>query len=92
VLADLENLTLTVYVPQPDLGRVTLNQEVEVKVDAYPDVFYGRVSQIASRAEFTPSNVETREERVNMVFAVKIALDNTDGRLKPGMPADVTFR
>ncbi len=92
VLADLRNLTLTVYVPQPDLGRVSLNQEVEVTVDAYPDVFYGRVSQIASRAEFTPGNVETREERVNMVFAVTIALDNVDGRLKPGMPADATFR
>lgn len=92
VLADLEKLTLTVYVPQPDLGRVRLNQEIEVTVDAYPDVFYGRVSQIASRAEFAPGNVETREERVNMVFAVKIVLDNVDGLLKPGMPADATFR
>ena len=92
VLADLSRLTLTVYVPVPDLGRVYLGQAVDVTVDAYPDTFAGQVTHIASRAEFTPKNVDTREERVNMVFPVKISLDNPDGRLKPGMPADATLR
>ena len=60
-----------------------------VKVDAYPArVFAGRVSEIASEAEFTPKNVQTRKERVNLVFRIKVRLDNPEGVLKPGMPAD----
>jgi HlyD family secretion protein len=92
ILGDLQKLTLKVYVPQADLGRVSLGQTVEVSVDAYRDTFTGRVTHIASRAEFTPTHVETREERVKMVFAVEITLDNPDLLLKPGMPADVVFR
>ena len=92
LLADLDELTLTVFVPEADLGRVRLRQSVSVTVDSYDDAFAGRVTYIASRAEFTPKHVETREERIHMVFAVKIVLDNTDGRLLPGMPADVTFQ
>jgi hypothetical protein len=91
-LADLDQVTLTVYVPEADLGRVALGQEVDVTVDAYEEVFVGRVSHIASQAEFTPKNVQTQEERVHMVFAVKVRLDNTDHRLKPGMPADAAFQ
>jgi multidrug resistance efflux pump len=91
-LANLDEVTLTVYVPEADLGQVSLGQTVEVTVDAYPDAFPGAVSHIASRAEFTPKNVQTQEERVHMVFAVKIKLDNADHRLKPGMPADSAFR
>ena len=90
-LADLTLLTLTVYIPEPDLGGVALQQEVEVTVDAYGRAFSGRVKHIASRAEFTPKNVEMREERVNMVFAVEVALDNAEGLLLPGMPADAVF-
>ncbi|MGA9350853.1 MAG: efflux RND transporter periplasmic adaptor subunit [Anaerolineae bacterium] len=91
-LANLDEVTLTVYVPEADLGRVWLGQTVEVRVDAYEDAFIGQVSHIASRAEFTPKNVQTQEERVHMVFAVQIRLDNPDHRLKPGMPADATFQ
>ena len=91
-LANLDEVTLTVYVPETDLGQVWLGQTVEVAVDAYGDIFTGQVSHIASRAEFTPKNVQTQEERVHMVFAVKIQLDNADHRLKPGMPADATFQ
>jgi len=91
-LANLDEVTLTVYVPQAELGRVSLGQAVEVTVDAYADAFTGQVSHIASRAEFTPRNVQTQEERVHMVFAVKIQLDNADHRLKPGMPADAAFQ
>jgi hypothetical protein len=63
-----------------------------VKVDSYPGRIYeGTVVHIADRAEFTPRNVSTKEERVNLVFAVRIDLDNDDGSLKPGMPADATL-
>jgi multidrug efflux pump subunit AcrA (membrane-fusion protein) len=91
-IANLDEVTLTVYVPEAELGRVGLEQSVDVTVDAYPVTFAGVVSHIASRAEFTPKNVQTQEERVHMVFAVKVRLDNADHRLKPGMPADAAFQ
>ena len=91
-IADLREVTLTVYVPTPDLGRVRLGQAVQVSVDSFPDrVFEGRVTRIADQAEFTPKTVQTKEERVSTVFAVEISLANPDRALKPGMPADVAF-
>ncbi len=88
-LADLDSVTLTVYVPEDQLGRVQIGQPVSVTVDAYPSrTFRGIVMSVASQAEFTPKNVQTREERVNMVFGVKVSLANPDHALKPGMPAD----
>jgi HlyD family secretion protein len=90
-IADLDTVTLTVYVPEASLGQVSLGQQVQVTVDAYQDVFAGVVSHIASQAEFTPSNVQTQQERVHMVFAVKIKIPNPDHRLDPGMPADAAF-
>ncbi len=90
-LADLDEVTLTVYVPEAELGQVSLGQEVEVTVDAYDQVFTGQVSYISSQAEFTPKNVQTQEERVHMVFAVKVQLENLEHELKPGMPADAVF-
>jgi multidrug resistance efflux pump len=91
-LANLDRVTLTLYVPEDQLGHVQLGHPVSVTVDAYPDeVFPGTVALIASEAEFTPKNVQTREERVNMVFAVKVELPNTDHKLKPGMPADAVL-
>ncbi|MCX6029433.1 MAG: efflux RND transporter periplasmic adaptor subunit [Chloroflexi bacterium] len=91
-LADLRQVTLTVYVPEPQLGRVRLGQAVQVAVDAFSDRFFpGAVTQVASQAEFTPRNIQTRQERANTVFAVKITLANPDGVLKPGMPADAYF-
>lgn len=91
-LADLDEVTLTVYVPEAELGKVALGQTADVTVDSYSQGFPGEVSYIASQAEFTPKNVQTQEERVHMVFAVKIHLDNPDQLLKPGMPADAIFR
>jgi HlyD family secretion protein len=92
-LANLDQVTLTVYVPDMQMGRVHLGQEADVSVDAYPgETFKGTVTYIAAQAEFTPKNVQTKEERANLVFAVKITLANADHRLKPGMPADATLR
>jgi HlyD family secretion protein len=88
-LADLERLSLTLYVPEDRVGRVRLGGEVVVTVDAFPGrTFRGRAIYISSEAEFTPRNVQTREDRVNMVFAVKVELPNPGHLLKPGMPAD----
>jgi multidrug resistance efflux pump len=88
-LADLSRVTLTVYVPEPDVDTVSIGQKVNVFVDAFPDQpFPGRIIFINDEAEFTPKNVQTREERINTVFAVKIELENEAQQLKPGMPAD----
>jgi len=91
-IADLNELTLTVYVPQNRLGQVYIDQPVAITINSFPDrTFEGHVSRIADRAEFTPRNVATQEERVNLVFAVEITVINQDGALKPGMPTDVVI-
>ncbi len=88
-LSDLETVDLTVYIPETQIGNVQIGQKANVHVDAYEgEIFDGRVSFIAHEAEFTPRNVQTKEERVNLVFGVKITLNNAGHRLKPGMPAD----
>lgn len=91
-IADLTQVTLVIYVPEPRLGDVQLGQPAKVQVDAYPGrTFTGVVSYISPRAEFTPKNIQTVEDRVQTVFAVKITLDNPEGALKAGMPADATL-
>ncbi len=91
-VADLSDLLLTVYVPERRLGDIWLDQEVEVRVDSFPErSFPGRVVYISDRAEFTPRNVATEEQRESLVFGVDIRLDSHDGMLKPGMPADAWF-
>lgn len=93
-LVDLDRLYVKVYVPEPSIGKVALGQEARIYVDAYPGrPFAARVSRVSQEAEFTPKNVETREERVKLVFAVEVALaENPEGVLKPGMPADAVIR
>jgi membrane fusion protein YbhG len=88
-VTQLDPVTLTVYVPETQLAHIQLGQEVAVQVDSFPGRdFMGKVVFINSQAEFTPRNVQTKEERVNTVFAVKVELPNADLELKPGMPAD----
>ena len=91
-LADLNEVTLYVYVPEGEIGHVYLGQAVKVTVDSYPGrVFDGEVARIGDQPEFTPRNVATAEERLNTFYAVEIRLDNDDGALKSGMPADAQF-
>lgn len=91
-VAGLDQVTLVVYVPTARIGQVSVGQPAAVVVDAYPGrTFPGTVTYISPRAEFTPKNIQTPEERVETVFAVKITLDNADRALKPGMPADATI-
>jgi multidrug resistance efflux pump len=92
-LANLDNLSLTVFVPEDRYGQVQLGQTYAVTVDSFPnEVFSGTVSHIADQAEFTPRNVQTTEGRKTTVFAIKLALAPSAGKLKPGMPADVHFQ
>jgi multidrug resistance efflux pump len=92
-IANLDEVTLVLYIPENRVGQVRLGQEVEVRVDSFPErVFGGQVASIAGQAEFTPRNVQTQEERVNLVFAVRVRIPNPDGALKPGMPADAVIR
>jgi HlyD family secretion protein len=73
------------------LSAVSLGQTARVNIDSSDQTFNGRVTHIADQAEFTPRNVQTPEGRRSTVFAIKLAVDNADGKLKPGMPADVAF-
>lgn len=89
---DIAHAWLRAFVSETNLGRIHLNQGAEVTVDAYPDRSWkGRVSYISSAAEFTPRSVQTTEERTNLVYRIKIQLNNSDGTLKPGMPADAVI-
>jgi HlyD family secretion protein len=92
VLGRLDELTLTVYVPEDRIGEVILGQTASVSVDSFPGVkFMAVVTYISNQAEFTPRNVQTVEGRKSTVFAVKLKMQNAESKLKPGMPADVTF-
>jgi HlyD family secretion protein len=92
-IARIDKVWLRAFIGEKDLGRIRLGQEAEVFIDAYPDKTYrGRVSFISSQAEFTPKSVQTFEERVNLMYRVKIDLDNPNGELKPGMPADAHIK
>ncbi|MEW6740789.1 MAG: HlyD family secretion protein [Nitrospirota bacterium] len=89
-IGDLENPWIKVYVKEDRLGLVKLGQKAEITTDSYPGKKYeGAVTYISSEAEFTPKNVQTQEERVKLVFGVKVSVKNINDELKPGMPADV---
>ncbi len=89
----LADLTITVYVPEDLYGQLKLGQLADVKVDSFPNLtFKGTVIHISDKGEFTPRNVQTTEGRKATVYAIKLQVEDRDGNLKPGMPADVTFK
>jgi multidrug resistance efflux pump len=91
-IGTLASLDLTVYVPQRDLDAVSLGQRVQVVAEALPAVaFDGQVRQIADRAEFTPRNAQTTNDRLNLAFGVKVRVSNARNQLKPGMTASALF-
>lgn len=93
VMVDLNKLHVKVYIPEPDIGKIRLGNEARLYVDAFPErPFKARLIRVSQQAEFTPKNVETKEERVKLVFEVKLAIENPEGHLKPGMPGDVVIR
>ncbi len=88
-VGDLEHVWLRAYINETDLGRIKLGQRARVTTDTYPGkVYEGRLSFIASQAEFTPKNVQTAQERVKLVYRIKVDIPNPQMELKPGMPAD----
>jgi HlyD family secretion protein len=91
-IGDLEYVWLRAYINEADLGRVKVGQRVRVRTDTYPGkVYEGRLSFIAAQAEFTPKNVQTAQERVKLVYRIKVDIANPDMELKPGMPADAAI-
>lgn len=90
-IADLSNLWIKVYIPTDDLPAVKLDQKVHFTVSGDNTPYTGTVTNIASQGEFTPKTIQTKQERTNVVFAVKISVENQNNVLKPGMPADVVF-
>lgn len=92
-MADLSNITITVYVPEDRYGQISLGQQAQVTVDSFPgETFTAEVIHMADQAEFTPRNVQTVEGRSSTVYAIKLKVTDSEGKLKIGMPADVTFR
>ncbi len=88
-LADISIMRLMVYLGESDLGKIKVGDTVQVAVDSHPgERFPGTITWISPKAEFTPKNVQTRESRVDLVYAVRISIDNPDGVFKIGMPAD----
>lgn len=89
-ISNLSKVEVVVYVSETDLGKVKLGEKAEVKVDSFPQKsFDGKVIYISPEAEFTPKNIQTKDERTKLVFAVKIEIPNPNFELKTGMPADV---
>ncbi len=85
----LDIVELLIYVSETELGMVKLGQKVDVTIDTYKNKIYeGKVTYISSEAEFTPKNIQTKDERTKLVFAVKVEIQNKDYDLKSGMPAD----
>ena len=92
-LTDLDHVWLRAYINETDIAKVRLGEEVSVTTDSYPGkVYHGRLSSIASEAEFTPKSVETHAERVTLVYRARIDLDNPTHELVPGLPADAHIK
>lgn len=89
----MKEAKLTIYVPLKEMEMIKIGESAEVKIDAYPSrSFSGKVTYISDKAEFTPKNIQTKDERVKEVFAIEISLSNNEGVFKPGMPADAILK
>ena len=89
-LIDLGRTYVKAYVPENAIGRLSLGSEVAVTCDSFPGrTFSGTIGLISDEAEFAPKNIQTKEERLKLVYMIKSDLPNADGALKPGMPVDV---
>lgn len=92
-VSDLDEVELVIYVSEEELGYVKLGQKADISIDTYKDKTYeGKVTYISPEAEFTPKNIQTKDERTKLVFAVKITIPNKDHDLKSGMPADAKVK
>lgn len=88
-IANIDDLWMNIYIPETQTGLVKLGQEVRVTVDSFPgESFKGKITFVSSESEFTPKTILTQEERIKLVYRTKVTLENSQQRLKPGMPAD----
>lgn len=91
-ISDLSIAKLIIYVSEEELGKIKLGQKADIYIDAFKDKsFHGTITYISPEAEFTPKNIQTKDERTKLVFAVKIEIPNPDFELKAGMPADAVI-
>jgi HlyD family secretion protein len=91
-VVDTREAKVTFFLPNAELASAAPGRAVTVQADAYPDErFAGRIQRVASEAEFTPKNIQTREDRDRLVFGVEVRIPNPDGKLRPGMPVEVTI-
>jgi HlyD family secretion protein len=91
-ILDPSLLYLNVYVPENELPKISIDQAVRIRIDAFPgEAFQGKVSFIANKAEFTPRNIQTKEDRTLLVYRVKIIVDNPEGKIKSGIYGDAVF-
>ena len=91
VVGDRNKLWIRIYVPEGMINQIRMDQSVKVRFDGIKDIFSGHVSYVSPRAEFTPRNIQTSEERITQAFAVKVLLDHPPDYLRPGVAADVSF-
>jgi multidrug resistance efflux pump len=92
-LLEKDQIWVRIYIPEPQLGLIKVGQAAKIKVDTFPDRnFDGVIEQINAQGEFTPRNIQSRDERNHQVFGVKVRIDNREGKLKSGMAADVTLQ
>jgi len=88
-IANIDDLWMNIYIPETQTGLVKLGQNVLVRVDSFPkEAFKGKITFVSAESEFTPKTIVTQEERIKLVYRTKVSLENTNQRLKPGMPAD----
>ena len=88
-IANIDDLWMNIYIPETQTGLVKLGQNVLVRVDSFPkEAFKGKITFVSAEEEFTPKTIVTQEERIKLVYRTKVSLENTNQRLKPGMPAD----
>jgi HlyD family secretion protein len=93
VIADLARIEIKIYVPESEIGKIKLNDPARVRVDAFPQRYFeARVARVDQRAQFTPKDVHMPDERARLVFGATLTVDNKEGYLKPGMPADAWVR
>lgn len=92
-ISDLSRVELKIFVDETEIGKIKPGQQVDVKVDTFPDKTYkGFISFISPEGEFTPKIIQTKKERVKLVYLVKVSIDNPQFELKAGMPADAWLR
>ena len=91
VVSDPASLTITIFVPESQIGQVKIGQQGTLTTDSVTKTYHVEVVFIATQAEFTPASIETKDQRVKLVYQVKLRISDSDASLKPGMPADVVL-